>query len=436
MTAFVVIPVMVYLSHIAKSDVPLATTALAIYWLIIEKHKKPDNKSLDWILGFSLALALSFKHSYLFIFIPLALGYFFLEYFRGYFINTIYTSIRCLLVAIPTWCILNVGILLDIENFIDYQKIQAHMSVRTNENYSDAVYTWLNLSNHYSYGITAISTLLFLLFPVYLNSKYSTLKYRSILNVIWVALFFSILIVVGLSGTRQHSGLWLPYFVSMQLFAILVVAGLVQSKNRIRNIFGNVLFACLVAYSLFGCFRIWQQALAEPNNRLVAKYIEDNYSDKKILTAVDFPLTQHPDAVQADRKRHYSLAEKYNVEMPKESPYRKAPQPTSKKYMFRRMPGVMYGLEQIDDTSLGDSIKPYAWPIQKSEWILDYWLNQGFSVFVISDFDYFCCQIPAPAVREFSVELDNRCEVSRTFLSNKNFFLEREVSVFYCATSG
>ena len=49
------------------------------------------------------------------------------------------------------------------------------------------------------------------------------------------------------------------------------------------------------------------------------------------------------------------------------------------------MPTVMYGLEGVDEDAEDYVVQAHAWPPQREEWQLDYWLDQGFSIFVVKN---------------------------------------------------
>lgn len=431
----VFIPVMLLLSHLSKSDIPLATSAVLVVYVMLEKYKNLEKIKYDIFLGLAIALTLSFKHSYVFILAPLMLGHAYLHW-RLTDINSTFKSLFITgIVMFIAWCILNIGILLDFKNFLDFQKIQAQMSIREGELFVDALSTWFMLAVHTSYGVNIVVTLLFIVFPFYINSKYSRFSEKALLNICWLSVAFGTLILVIMSGMRQHSGLWVPYFTLMQLFAALLLldcsrAGL--SSIRLASVGLSVITLIL---SFYGSSIIWKQTLAKPIADEVAQFVEEKYSDRKIIASFELRLPKKKEAQEAEFARHDRIAAKYNVTLPERSQERYIKKSAPDAIYYFGMPGVMFGLENTDDDSLGDAIKPYTWPLQKEEWVLDYWIDKGFDVFVLADHHYYLNETPVQVFRNFYGEIENRCNKTSVFNPVKSFFLEATVTVFDCRVS-
>lgn len=430
------LPVMVLLCHISKSDIPLATASVLVIYVLLEKYKHLESIKYDVWLGFSISLAMSFKHSYVFILAPLMLGHAYLLWRASDIPATIRSLFITGLVLVPTWCVFNIGILLDLQNFIVFQKIQAQMSIREGETFWQAIAAWYEWSSHNSYGVNPIVTILFVVFPLYLNSKFSSIGVgKGILNISWISTAFATVVVIAMSGTRQHSGLWVPYFTCMQLFVAIMLLDVLRTSIQPLKLAGIATLSVSLLLSLYGSAVVWKQALVKPIADTVEEYIREGYSDRKILTSYELRLPQTKEMQEAEIARHNRIAEKYDVVMPERSEERLIKHSASDAVNHFGMPGVMFGLENADDESLKGNVKPYAWPIQKEEWFLDYWTSKGFSVFVVADHEYYKNETPAKAFRDFHTELADTCEKKMIFYPKKPFFLEATVTIFECDIS-
>src|SRR5262249_29211076 len=110
------LPVNIWLSHVAKPDSGVALGILFLAWSILRKLDGPEAKGADVLIGIALAIAVSFKQTALFAAAPVLVGFVALlrwdcklpwsRIARGLLV----TSVAGILVWIP----LNIGVLLDI----------------------------------------------------------------------------------------------------------------------------------------------------------------------------------------------------------------------------------------------------------------------------------------------------------------------------------
>ena len=100
------------------------------------------------------------------------------------------------------------------------------------------------------------------------------------------------------------------------------------------------------------------------------------------------------------------------------------------------MPTVMYGLEGVDEDAEDYVVQAHAWPPQREEWQLDYWLDQGFSVFVVKNMPYMRDEVPSDLMRGFFADMEARCVLDAEFSARKPLYLERDVSIFRCPQHG
>ncbi|MBT26440.1 MAG: hypothetical protein CML60_08600, partial [Rhodobacteraceae bacterium] len=129
------------------------------------------------------------------------------------------------------------------------------------------------------------------------------------------------------------------------------------------------------------------------------------------------------------------LARKYNVDLPDMASERLILHSAQGAVYFVNMPGVMYGLENVDENAIDYEVKAHAWPLQKEEWQLDYWLEQGFSVFSVLDFQTYAYSSEPEIRRAFFQRMEKDCAMVQAFAPSKPLFLEREVVIFDCAAA-
>jgi len=72
--------------------------------------------------------------------------------------------------------------------------------------------------------------------------------------------------------------------------------------------------------------------------------------------------------------------------------------------------------------------------LQKEEWKLDYWLNEGFEVFILGDHDYTREKSNVDVIRSFHNEIKERCELVQHFNPTKPLYIEFSATVYDCAS--
>jgi len=428
----VFIPGMVLLSHISKSDVPLSVCVIFVFYAMLKQLKNPQSLSSSIILGLAIASAMSFKHSYIFFLLPLALGFALIFYQVadgvGSFAKKV-VIVSC--TALLFWCVFNIGILLDLENFIDYQKIQAIMSIRESSSFISVMARWWEIVADTHFGVNAITLVIFFLFPVMLYLSGSGDK--NILYVFWGSTTIGMFVVLYLTGERQQSGLWVPYMTAIQLLAVIGLGLLLKTRRKAVSIAASTALGVTFLLSLYGSFGVASQALAKPILHDLESFILERYQSRnaKILTGFSLRLPQSKAMVIAERERHDRLALKYNVDLPTRAEERLQAGNSSRAMDYFNMPFVFWGLEDADDESLKGNVKAFAWPFQTEEWELDYWLDKDYSVFIISNYEYYI-NSQVDIMRRFYLEISNRCELVRHFDPVKPLHIEFSASVYEC----
>lgn len=126
-------PLAVYQSHIAKGDVAMATFIVAAIAATLARVGTDRPFRWDALFGLAVVLALSFKHSAVFVLAPLALGHLLILGFREGARAAGLAFLRGIIVVLILWPILNIGTILDFKTFLEYQQIQSVMSIRGND---------------------------------------------------------------------------------------------------------------------------------------------------------------------------------------------------------------------------------------------------------------------------------------------------------------
>lgn len=427
------LPLSIFMAHIAKGDAALATASVLVGLLFLARHSREYAPGLDIALGLAVALALSFKHSFLFILAPLFLCHLALLLAEIGFRAGMKSLGRGLLALFIVWPILNIGILLDFSNFLAFQKIQAVMSIRADQDLRVAFELLYLRALDLPTGITPVALGLWVAFPLYLLLPICRLKGRLALALLWLSVLVSFVIMLPMVGGRQPEHLWLPQFSLMFLMVAVMVADLFRAEVTIRRFSGAILALAIVIPSLVGTARILHEALAAPIRAELSELLERNFAKMRVFTTTALDLPQSKAARAWEVARLERLAKKYAIEIPEEAPERKALRDVENGYYFINAPGVMFGLEEASDEDLKGKVQAYAWPLQPEEWELDFWLDQDVRVFVVSNLPYHLNDTPSAVFRGFYGELVARCEVHAEIKARKKLFLENDLSVMVCA---
>lgn len=425
-------PIAVYFSYIAKSDIPLATATVLTALIFLKKVRVPLAWRWDVALGASAALALSFKHSIVIFLAPLLVAHAILLLNRiplKAYIRSLAISLLSLAVL---WPVLNIGIVLDLENFISFQKIQAVMSVKEDASFWASVSLWFGRATSLQWGIGWVMVFGYMVTPFWLLSSRNKLLSHDVLIALWAVTFVAMLTTVYLVRMRQPEHFWIAHFAIMQLLASLVLV------DMLRQTYGWVARLCDGALVLSGVLSVlalallWKQTLAEPMTTDISAVVREDFADRKIVTGVELSVPQKMEAQQEEFARINRVAAKYNVVMPERNAARYILEDAEGAIFYVPMPVTMWGLEDATDEDLGPNIQPYAWPLQQEEWKLPYWLDQGFDVFIVPDLPYLLNETPSLLMQVFYAELVESCRQSNVIPPRKPLFVEREVTIFDC----
>jgi len=421
-------PISVYLSYIFKGDPGLATFSLLSIVLFVLKVKGGVSRNLDIALAFAMVFALSFKHSFLFLMLPLAVSYLACAIQSIGATETLRSVLRIFITGLIAWPILNIGIVLDFHNFLAFQQVQSVMSITSGGTFVEALQLLWSRMIHWQSGIGVILPILFATFPfIALGTKAP----RALIAA-WVAVVVGMVLVAYLVRLRQPEHLWVSFFVIMVLFAGLTLV----EMTRLLKSLGVFVGATALGIALVGCIGIWQQTLARPITQDVAASLTTRYADRKVATGIPLPdVSQSRVAQEYELSRHQRTAEKYQISLPPLSAERIVPLDRAGTQFILPLPNPMSGLENARDQDLIGNIQPYAWPPQIADWQLDAWLEDGVDIFVVSNLAFLRAETTSDMLRAFYNELNERCQVVERFHPRKPLFLERETVIMDCANA-
>ena len=425
-------PLAVFMAHISKGDAGLATAMMACIWAMLMRMDDPRHGRWDLILGLSVTLALSFKHSAIFVLLPMGLGWLALLAQQEGTGAALKSFARVFLLTAGLWPIFNIGVLLDFQNFLEYQRIQSVMSVQGGTAGPWAgITTLIARSFETAFGMTSAMALAAILSP-FLILTAPRLSQKGSLLVIWLALTIGTLATAWITGSRQPEHLWIANFAGYLFVGAVALAAYVESGPRLSQYLAASWLAVGLGLSIWGSVIVLTQAAAMPVQVALDHYLAENHADRRILTAVAHRIPQQKEAQAVELQRIERLARKYKIDAPEVAEGRIIQTSAEGALFYVHMPAVLYGLESVDDGQEGYDVKAHTWPLQAEEWQRSYWMNQGFNLFVVQDFANYAHHFEPEMRRQFLQALDRDCAELRRFDPSKPLFLEREVRVYDC----
>ncbi len=417
--AMALLPISVWQSHIGKQDLGVAASALLAMWAMLRYTQ--DLRRADAVLfGVSLALALSFKQSAVFVLIPLSGALLLLAQRAGQSWSRLAqdTSVAAM-VGIIVWVPLNIGLWLDLANFLDYQKVLAAMHVRNSGLQETLHAVWPRLTDRFT-GPTL---------PLFVGFLIAPLSWRRHdVFWIWTSIMVSLVVTAAVSGGRADVQLYLPQSVLIGCIGIMTWISMAGRADWIRWP-GTVGLVLAVTVLVTGTLQVDRQALAPSiRTRVAEALLKIDGIDKRRILASDVPVTGLPvagDAERADMGRDEQMAQKYGVTLPiRYRPFA----PDEGRYYVRSMPWVMGGLETYEEKDV-KRVNPFAWPLQPDEWRLNHWLDTGHTVFVVVDEEAWLVS-KVDAYRRLHQEIRARCKLVSTIAANRPLFGEHEIRAY------
>lgn len=420
-------PLHVYLSHFAKSDIGAVGALLFLAWAIVQKLDKPDAQWADAVVGFGAVLAPSFKQTTVLVVVPAALGLIMLlRWQRGVPWRQIGRSAGValatgLLAAIP----MNIGVLLDPRSFLDHQRLAALQSMRKATVGEIARALMPVLAGTFT-GMSIPALAAWLVAPLVRRDRPFLL--------LWVATAVGVLVLGKMAGHKPVANHFMPAEVLAVTLAGVAV-GTLWERGGAQRVVGAALGVALLVNMAYGAAVVNRQALARPMGSRVDEVIQSvaRPGGDRILSG-GIPGSRLPVDASArhdDRERHERLARKYGVTLPPQAPEHAAD--TTRGYYIRNFPYAYGGLETLKPEEVTVH-RPFVWPIQPEEFELDYWTGKGFSVFVVqNEAGFLNCDVPA--YRSFHRQIRERCDLVAVISSTRPLFDGSNVQVYKVRTA-
>lgn len=427
-------PLSVWLAHFAKNDPGLASATLLVAYAMLRKLDLPGRWGSDVLFGIACAVAVSFKQSAVFVLLPLTGGMVIhlLWLDRQRLGRVAITAGVALLAAGFIWAVLNVGVLLDWHKFWDYQDVLAQMwSDDEGGGFSLAAMRKVCLLLAATVGGAMLPGLVLgLASPALLPRGERHERWRVLW--LWAAVVVSTFIIVSISGERMMPRIYIAQSTLLLLLAGVAAASVAQSPRRWTRVAGGVALTLLLVWAMLGTGGVMRQAVASPISQRVAQVLRNNAQPEstRILAAkvhnTGVPVSAA--AVEDAHVRHQRIAEKYGMTLPDIEGGRVDAARARRGYYVREFPWVIGGLENKDPESV-KTIVAYAWPLQPEEWDLDYWLDQGFTLFVVEG-EAERVDSNVPAYNRLHRQLRDRGTLLRQFDDVRPLFEEKPVKVY------
>ena len=425
--AAAIIPASVYFSHIGKSDNGLASAFLLVCLAALRFMERPEEQGRRIALGATIAFALSVKHSALFLLGPAAVLVL-LELIgngvRGWALARAVAVAG--VTAVVLWIPMNIGIILDPAGFIDAQVVQSQMSAR-HASWGSTLSLFVEVVTSEG-GIPAAILILWIAAPlaiVMIDDRTKRLSFW----LMWLPTAIAFVVIASIAGDRQPIYLWLPTMVLMSITVILLLTQALSQKSAWLRWPATAAMAAIMLSFGVRNETILHQASASPLLREVANEIVRTVKPtEKILTTTSLApfLDLSSAGGDIDRERHERLAQKYNVQLPPIAPESKVQKSTG--YITASFPLVIGGLETTDPNKV-KVVLPYAWPLQPEEWRLDYWLERGFRVFVVSKETELA---EVRGYRAMFASIRAQCKPTARFLSKRPLFNDFDTVIYRC----
>jgi hypothetical protein len=430
-TLVALLPINVLLSHFARPDAVAAMTILLLCWAILRKLSSPDNRASDTFIGATLAFALSIKQTNLLIVAPILVGYLGLLRFESKYSWTklIKHVLFVTVIAVPIAILLNIGIIIDIQSFLDYQRVSVTLNRRSGD-WSAFTSSALDFGTKTVSGLTAAGMVAFFLSLYWCRDfKFLLFSLSSIFG------FITFCIVSGQSIVPRYVH---PYVVLAFCMACIGLMQLIEGTKSGRLV-GVVVLAALLPSVLYGTFVVSRQALAAPIGSNAIEIIRANVvaeTDKILAHTPGITLRGLPIKAAAredEDLRHKRLGIKYGQKLADRAsrPMGLLSSSDQNSYYVRAFPFAMGGMQDISDEDAAKAVKPYYWPIQNEEWELEYWLKTGFSIFVISGEDAWL-NSKVNAYQKLHMQINAACTPLAVIPTVRSYFFEEEVKVYRC----
>ena len=370
-----ILPINIWSSHFSKPDSGVAFGVLLLVWSLLRKLEDPEARGSDVLVGVALAIVMSFKQTALFVVAPALVGFVALlrwdcklpwsRIARGLLVG--------LLACVVAWVPMNIGILLDLPGFLEYQRATVVVMTRKGSAFQIVQYVIPILAGTIT-GLTAAGILAWLFAPfVRRDAKFL---------ILWVSAAFAYVAFSAISGgLRTLPRYFLPYDELAFTLGCIAALSLAEREGRSRLV-GAFLIVAVLAFEGLGSLEVVRQAMTTPMPARCSEVLKTiAQPDRDKILAADLYLVGVPiNAAASDEayRRQERLAKKYGVKLRERAEENKTHrQQTVRGYYVRGIPFAFGGMEDLEQEKAESAVKPYWWPIQEEEWDLDYWTVAG-----------------------------------------------------------
>lgn len=421
----------VWWSHVAKPETGMVAGCLLLGLAILTFLENPKSPWAAVAVGVSAALAVGFKHNAVFLVMPLMAATAVLTYLDSRDLRqTLIGSALAIGSGAVAWSVLSIGILLALQDFVDYQLIQSQMSNRpfTLSGFFRAVVgTVVDIRS----GATPVMFVGALLVPLVERD-------RRILA-FWGSTLFGFLWVSSIVGDRTTPGLLMGFTTYFTLLFCVSAVRLIERTSGAPRWAASGALGLGFLLTVMGSGIVLSQALAAPAGNEIHAFFEEHAQHDDWILAADPETTgllMSVAAIRANRDRDERIAKKYDVELPPAATEWKNHRPNPyKTWNILKFPWAIGGIEHLEEDEV-TLVKAFSWPRQNEEWKLDYWLARDFHWYIVLNEEYQLTD-NLPTYRAFHQELVDRCELRKVVPAKKPLFFEEEARIYHCtATEG
>ena len=422
------LPPSVWWAHLAKPQMGMVTGCLLVGLAVLYFLDHLDSKWAAVGVGAAAAFATAYKQNAIFLVVPLLLTTAGLAYARTRDARQVATAGAIIAaVGLVAWSVMSIGALMDLQNFIDHQRIQSQMSNRPfslSAFFSASVFMVGGLTS----GATPFIFLGFLAVPAFDRDPR--------ILMFWGCSLFGFLWVASIVGDRTLAGLYL-HFVSFMVIVFAVVAlRLVERGPDLPRYGAAAGLALGVAGCILGSLLVVRQAVQAPSHREITAFLEERVErDAWILASepTHLGLDESVEARAFTRERHERLAKKYKIDLPPPAPEWALVRPNPyESWNVVRYPWPPLGIEHLSDEEIS-VVKAFSWPRQLEEWTIDYWTQKGFHWFVVLNEQHHIDNWPEP-YSSFHQSMRDRCELQKLIPPRRPLFFETEAKIYRCGS--
>jgi 4-amino-4-deoxy-L-arabinose transferase-like glycosyltransferase len=423
-------PIHVFLSHIAKPDVWVASALLFLVWSILRKLDRPEDMRADAQVGVALALVLSSKQTGLLVAFPCVLGLWVILASEGTLpFKWIARGVGVTILAFALlWMPINIPVLLDLKRFLSYQQ----MLSTTQTGQTSVIHLTglvIGMLGDTMDGMTWPALLAWAVAPLVRRDR----RFLCL----WFATAIAFVALSAVSGWKVQSRHFLPISILAYTLGCIAALSLAERPGSAR-VLGISLTIAIAGCSTWGSATLVRQALEAPSVTRISEVIKSiaQPGREKILSGANLGLPTSGVAADDEYARHERLAKKYNVALPEralENQHREGERAFG--YYIRPLPMTFGGMEDISQSEAEKVVQPFIWPIQDEEFDLDYWAKQGFTIFVVQREDAYIRSSIAPFRRLFE-QIHNRCELVAEVATTRPQFFEENVKIYRLSDRG